>query len=303
LDVFRETAVGPSETSSARTETGVSVRCWGVRGSVPTPGDTTLRYGGNTPCVEVVAGDERIILDAGTGIRLLGGHLLGASDALDFKIFLTHFHWDHIQGIPFFPLLFNPGAKLNVTGPKQQNMDVRTIFAGQMGPIYFPVPFYSLAANLTFDELNEGTREIGPVKISAMRVRHPSFTVGYRLDANGRRVCYIPDNELEGGMYGTGPDWGKRLRAFIRGADVLFHDSMYTEEEYPNRVGWGHSTFRQTLELAIEAGVKRLVFFHHAPERTDEQLDAIVGAFREEVASRSLAIQVDAASEGTEILI
>ncbi len=250
-----------------------------------------------------MAGNERVILDAGTGIRLLGGDLLKSSSELDIRLFLTHFHWDHIQGIPFFPLLFNPAASLNVTGPKQQNMDVRTIFAGQMGPIYFPVPFYSLAATLNFDELNEGTREVGGIRVSAMRVRHPSFTVGYRLDVEGRRVCYIPDNELEGGMYGTGPDWHKRLKAFIRNADVLFHDAMYTDEEYPNRVGWGHSTYRQSLDLALEAGVKRLVFFHHAPERSDEELDQIVDEFRTEVASRNLDIQVDAASEGSEILI
>ncbi len=253
--------------------------------------------------MEVRLGDDLVILDAGTGIRALGASLLAEQDAPRASIFLTHFHWDHIQGFPFFMPLYNPAASLRIMGPKQLDVDVQTLFAGQMGPIYFPIPYEAISAQTVFGHLNEGSWEEGDIRISAMRVCHPSFTVGYRIERAGKSLVYIPDNELAGDDPPGIVDWRQKLVNFIGDADVLIHDSMYTDEEYQAKVGWGHSTFRQALELADEAGVKRLLFFHHAPDREDAELSEIVSDRRDEALSRGFGFEIDAASEGNEILI
>ncbi len=280
----------------------LAVRCWGTRGSIPSPGPATAGYGGNTTCVEVQASGSRIIFDAGTGIRLLGDKLM-AEDAKKACIFLTHFHWDHIQGFPFFAPVYNPEFDLRIVGPEQEGRGVEALFAGQMGPVYFPIPYEALSANLTFDHLNEGVWEHDGIRMRAMRMRHPSFTVGYRVEALGRSVVFIPDNELVGGDFPAAPDWRERLEDFIRGADILFHDAMFTTEEYPHRTGWGHSTFAQTLELAEGGGVKQVFFFHHAPERSDAELNVILDRLRKDVAARGLDLGVHAAFEGKQILL
>jgi phosphoribosyl 1,2-cyclic phosphodiesterase len=291
----------PDAASSASTagdvEPALTLRCWGTRGSIPSPGPLTARYGGNTTCFEVRYGEQRLIFDAGSGIRVLGLDLL-KNGGVYHHIFLTHFHWDHIQGFPFFPPLYRPDIDLKIIGPKQNSIDVRSLFAGQMGPIYFPVPFSAVAARMSFDHLNEGTLQIGGVTLSTIRVKHPSYVVGYRIDAGGRSVCFIPDNEVEGADYEVKEGWRRRLVDFIHGADILIHDSMYTEHEYPNRVGWGHSTFRQSVRLAEEGEVGKLLFFHHDPERSDAQIDEIVGRVREEALARGSSVDMGAAAEG-----
>jgi phosphoribosyl 1,2-cyclic phosphodiesterase len=288
-------------TAPAQQEVALTLRFWGTRGSIPSPGPATARYGGNTPCVEIEANGRRVILDAGSGIRPLGMQLMEDGASLDTSIFLTHFHWDHIQGFPFFGPMYREDAYLHVIGPTQQDLDVRSLFAGQMGPIYFPLPLEAVSARMSFDPLNQGSWEGDGFTVSAMRVRHPSFTVGYRFDSGGRSMCYVPDNELRGGSYDVGPGWRERFVRFCGDTDLLVHDAMFTDEEYPSREGWGHSTFRQTLELAHEAGVKRLLLFHHAPERTDEALSEIVDRLRDEAGSRGISVPTDAAAEGTEI--
>lgn len=291
------------ETGLKRTrEPALTVRCWGTRGSIPSPGPATAGYGGNTTCVEVQAGSSRIIFDAGTGIRLLGDKLM-EEEAKKACIFLTHFHWDHIQGFPFFAPVYNPDFDLRIVGPEQEGMSVETLFAGQMGPVYFPIPYEALSARLSFDHLNEGVWEQEGIRMEAMRMRHPSFTVGYRVEAHGRSVAFIPDNELVGGAFPTPPGWRQKLEGFIHGADILFHDAMFTREEYPHREGWGHSTFDQTLELAENAGVKKLFFFHHAPERSDAELNVILDRLRKDVLGRGVDLEVQAAFEGKQVLI
>ena len=275
----------------------VTLRFWGTRGSIPSPGSHTARYGGNTTCFEVRVGDRRLIFDAGSGIRQLGLDLLSQGGEYH-HIFLTHFHWDHIQGFPFFPPLYRPEIDLKIVGPKQNNIDVRSLFAGQMGPIYFPVPFSVVAAKMSFDHLNEGTWELDGITLRTLRVRHPSYVVGYRIEVGGRVVCFIPDNEVEGDGYEVGEDWRARLVDFVHGADLLIHDSMYTDEEYPSRQGWGHSTFSQSIRLAEEGEVKKLLFFHHDPERSDDAIDEIVGRVRDEARARGSDLEVDAAAEG-----
>lgn len=263
------------------------VRCWGTRGSIPTPGPSTVRYGGNTSCVEVRVGARGLVFDAGTGIRPLGLELdRQGPDRLD--VFLTHFHWDHIQGFPFFAPLYDGEDAIRVVGPRQEGMDVRSLFAGQMGPIYFPVPYSFVAARMTFQEVGPEPYHVGGFTVSSMRVRHPSHTVGYRVEHGGRVVCFIPDNELEGpGGADSEPGFWSRMLTFVQGADLLIHDAMYTEEEYAVRRGWGHSTFDQTLRLADEAGVRRVLFTHHDPTRDDDTLDLITDRMRARSAARN----------------
>lgn len=300
---IREKALNPAPdaTSPATTadgvENAVTFRSWGTRGSIPSPGPSTARFGGNTTCFEVRHREQRLIFDAGSGIRLLGLDLL-QNGGVYHHIFLTHFHWDHIQGFPFFPPLYRPDIDLKIVGPKQNNIDVRSLFAGQMGPIYFPVPFSAVAAKMSFDHLNEGTWQVGDITLRTMRVRHPSYVVGYRIETGGRAVCFIPDDEVEGEGYEVGDGWRERFVDFIRGADVLIHDSMYTDEEYPARLGWGHSTFRQSLRLAEEAEVKKLLFFHHDPERSDDEIDEIVSRVGDEALAHGSAVEMAAAAEG-----
>ncbi len=253
--------------------------------------------GATRPASRCATASSGLILDAGTGIRPLGLDLLERGGSFR-HIFLTHFHWDHIQGFPFFPPLYAPDVDLRIVAPKQNNVDVRSLFAGQMGPIYFPVPFSAVAARMSFDHLGEEEQEVGGVTLRALRVRHPSHAVGYRIEAGGRVVCFVPDNELEGEGYDVGAGWRDRLLDFVRGADLLVHDAMYTDEEYARRAGWGHSTHRQALRLAEEAGVKRLLFFHHDPARTDADLEDVVGRLRDEALARGCAVSMDAAAEG-----
>jgi len=285
---------------AAKATPGVAVRCWGTRGSIPTPGPGTVRYGGNTTCFELRHAGARLIFDAGSGIRPLGLDVVEKGpDTV--HIFLTHFHWDHIQGFPFFAPLYDPEDSIKVIGPKQKDIDVQNLFAGQMGPIYFPVPFSVVAAEMEFEHLNEGSFEIGEVTMDVMRVKHPSYVIAYRVRAGGRTVCLIPDNEIDGDMYDVGPDWEKRIVDFVGDADLLIHDSMYTAEEYEARAGWGHSTFSQTVRLAEEGGVGKLLFFHHDPTRTDDELDTIVARMRDSSLARGCAIDIDAAAEGIDI--
>jgi phosphoribosyl 1,2-cyclic phosphodiesterase len=295
----------PSMTAAVRTEKAtpdISVRFWGTRGSIASPGPQTARYGGNTSCIEVTVGSgRRLVFDAGTGIRQLGQVMVAEEGACEAVIFLTHFHWDHIQGFPFFVPLYRPDASLRIIGPKQFDVDVQTLFAGQMGPIYFPIPFEAFSAKKTFSHLNEGTWEEGGIRVSAMRVNHPSFCVGYRIDFGDASLAYVPDNELFGQDYGLGDNWRRDFVDFIGDVDVLIHDAMYTEDEYPSKVGWGHSTYRQDLDLADEAGVEKLLFFHHDPTREDAQLTEIVNRARDAAASEGKTFEIEAASEGSNI--
>lgn len=286
----------------------LAVRFWGTRGSIPAPGPDTVRYGGNTSCIEITAGDQHLVFDAGTGARALGLDLSERGERVDTTLFLTHFHWDHIQGIPFFKPLYDPDATLHIVGPTQttpdgRELEVQSLFAGQMRRVHFPLPMSAISAACSFGHLNEGTWEQKGVRVRSMRVKHDAFTVGYRVDFAGRSVAYVPDNELASDTYPVGPGWRERFVEFIGGVDVLVHDAMYTEEEYPRRRRWGHSTFEQALDLGREAGVGELVFFHHDPIRTDDDLDDLVGAARGVEGAAGRSERLRAAAEGEEILL
>ena len=283
---------------------------WGTRGSIPSPGPRTVRYGGNTPCVELRTSEGwLVILDAGTGIRELGRSLLersnGATVAGD--IFVTHAHWDHIQGLPFFAPIFQRGNHFTIWGSKSMETSIDRVVRDQMSPVVFPVTFEQLDAVIDFRELAEEECQGRGYTVRAMQVRHPGGALGYRFtdgNGDGRALVYISDNELDGGVrYDVPAGWRDDLVRFVAGARVLVHDTMYTAEEYTHHRGWGHSTYDDALELALDAQVETLVLFHHKPERTDDEVDRCVERLREEVARRGRRLEIVAAAEGLSLTV
>jgi len=278
---------------------------WGTRGSVPTPGPHTVRYGGNTPCVEVRTSSGRlIILDAGTGLRELGRSLVERSNGapLEADLFLTHAHWDHIQGLPFFPPIFQAGNRFTIWGPATLNGGIGRVIREQMSPDVFPVPFETLAARVDFRNVGENEASAVDVDVASFNVQHPGGAVAYRFtsrEADRRSFVYVSDNELApNDRYRSPGNWRSQLVDFLRGANVLVHDATYTNEEYADHRGWGHSTYDEALELAIDGGVETLVLFHHKPERTDDDLDARAAACRDGARARGSRLRVVAAAEG-----
>ena len=283
---------------------------WGTRGSIPSPGPRTVRYGGNTPCVELrTSEDWLVILDAGTGIRELGRSLLERSNGSTVAgdIFVTHAHWDHIQGLPFFAPIFQRGNHFTIWGSKSMETSIDRVVRDQMSPVVFPVTFEQLDAVIDFRELAEEECQGRGYTVRAMQVRHPGGALGYRFtdgNGDGRALVYISDNELDGGVpYDVPAGWRDDLVRFAAGARVLVHDTMYTAEEYASHRGWGHSTYDDALELALDAQVETLVLFHHKPERTDDEVDRCVERLRAEVARRGRRLEIVAAAEGLSLTV
>lgn len=254
---------------------GLSVRFWGVRGSVATSGSAFVGTGGNTTCIEVRASDELIILDAGTGLVPFG-QTLGLP--LRATFLLTHFHWDHIQGFPFFGPAYQRGNHLTLYGLGNRDGDVKAAFERQMQPPYFPVTLEALQACLEFRSLRPGAEfRIGPASVRTGELNHPQSCLGYRISVGGASVVLATDTEpIEGGSVDPG------VLELARGADLLIHDAQYTEEQYHlnGRRGWGHSTYSTACQVAAEAGVRQLVLFHHDPSHDDQAVDEIEAAAR-----------------------
>ncbi len=285
----------------------LELRFWGTRGSIPSPGPATVRYGGNTPCLEVRdEGGNLAILDAGTGIRALGNALLATGAPVSADVYVTHAHWDHIQGLPFFAPLFGPGHSIRIwTGPGLEERVERALRA-QMSPEVFPVPLEGTPAEVEFRALGGG-ETAGAIRVSTHPARHPGGALGYRLACgNGRGgvLVYLPDNELDPAAPHPAPaDWRPRLVSFLRDAEVLVHDAMYTAEEAAVHRGWGHSSAQAAVELALEAGVRRLVLFHHHPERSDADVDVLLDDCRERAARAGGTLEVLAAAEGQHMYV
>lgn len=286
------------------------LRFWGTRGSCPTPGPTTVRYGGNTTCLEVRTDDDHlIILDAGTGIRELGRSLVGAAGGQPIQgdVFFSHAHWDHIQGLPFFTPAFQAGNHFRLFGSPGLLRSLELVLRQQMSPVVFPVNFDALHARMEFREMQAHRYQENDVVVRTINVRHPGGALGFRVQpvqASDRSLVFIPDNELD--RFGDQADDAPTRQAlveFARGARVLVHDAMYTGAEYMDHRGWGHSSYRDAVEFAIEAEVETLVLFHHDPERTDDNLQEQLELCRQMVRERGGSVMVVAAAEGMEVPI
>jgi phosphoribosyl 1,2-cyclic phosphodiesterase len=281
---------------------GYSLTFWGTRGSIPTPGPRTARYGGNTPCIGITGADRHlIVLDAGSGLRPLGAMLMAHRGGIVAHLLLSHTHWDHIQGFPFFKPLGVPGNELHIYGAAQEGVALEEILRRQMEPAVFPVPLSALAATLVVTPVVEGTFEVDGFRVEAFRLRHPGTTLGYRLTPTngGREIAYLTDNELgPGGTYSVRSNWRGALVEFLGGVDTLIHDAMYSESFIAARAGWGHSTPKEAVDLAVEASCRRLVLFHHDPESDDETVDRRLRDARAYAASRAPKLEVEAAAEG-----
>ena len=287
----------------------MSVRFWGTRGSVPAPGASTVRYGGNTPCLEVrTAGGALLIFDAGTGLREFGRVLATRANggAVSADIFLSHAHWDHIQGLPYFEPLFKRGNRFTIWSTRALMPSVERAIRDQMSPQVFPVPFDDVASTVEFRALGDTHRGDGYL-LRPHAVRHPGGALAYRVTPTGdeaRSFVYISDNELgDAPGYTALSGWREELVAFVRGASLLVHDAMYTVQEYRDHVGWGHSHIADTVALAIDAGVERLALFHHSPYRTDAEVDALVEECRALVKERGATLEVLAAAEGLTLTV
>ena len=285
-----------------------TITFWGTRGSIPTPGPQTARYGGNTSCVAVAgAEDELVILDAGSGIRPLGRqlHLSGSGNGrMSADILVSHTHWDHIQGLPFFQPLNVKGNSVRIYGSAQEGVGLESILDRQMDPMVFPIPLRALAAELTVTEIAGGAVEIAGFTVEAFRLRHPGTTLGYKLVPvrGGPTTAYLTDNELgSGGNYDVPPDWRKQLVEFLGGVHTLIHDGMYSDELMAMRSGWGHSTPREAVELAGECDANRLILFHHEPEHDDDMIDRLVAKTRLDAKDLAPGLVVEAASEGMQL--
>lgn len=289
----------------------MELRFWGTRGSIATPGPSTTRYGGNTSCVEVTtASGKRFVFDCGTGARPLGTWLMAnAPKPVEATILLSHTHWDHIQGFPFFAPLFVPGNRFVVYGPKGAQNSLPDVLAGQMEYTYFPVELAQLGASIEYRDLSEGTHDIGGLRVSTQFLNHPAIALGYRLEADGVSLLYVCDHEpyweplwnskeAPGKLASILHDGDRRHAQFMQNADVVIHDAQYTPEEYPSKKNWGHSTYSYITQMAAAAGVKRLFLTHHDPTHNDFFLDDIENRARELVAALESTLQVSCAREG-----
>jgi phosphoribosyl 1,2-cyclic phosphodiesterase/ActR/RegA family two-component response regulator len=301
--------------SGSDSDTPARVKFWGVRGSVPTPGPDTVFYGGNTPCIEVRADGEIIILDAGTGIRPLGLALNAEfhDKPIELTVLITHTHWDHIQGFPFFVPAYNPRNNVRILGFEGARKGLESTLSGQMESPYFPVSMQQMPGNIQIQELKELSFNIGQVRVEAQLVNHPGICTGYRLFTSQGSVSYLPDIELFERLRAQigkskaerqyARDQDQKLIRFIQGSDVLILDSQYDAEEYKSHVGWGHSCLEDSVALALNAEVKRLFLFHHDPTHNDDHVSRLVAHARGLVARDKGTLVVEAAREGLEVVL
>ena len=306
----------------------MKIRFWGVRGSIPCPGETTVAYGGNTACIELRVGEEEklFIIDAGSGIRALGNYLMQndlPKGPIDTSIFISHTHWDHIMGFPFFVPIFIPSSRIKIYGPvTYEEEGLAEIVGGQLSYRYFPVKHSELAANISYHPMKEASVDLGDgLTLTTKYLNHPILCLGYRFDYKGKSFCTAYDTEPFRNVFPTDPEApgydpiaaeeGERAAAeenekvlrFFKGADLLIHDTQYTHEEYiDSKLGWGHSTFEYAINSAHKAGVKQLLLFHHDPMRTDTQLDTLIDNYRSRVQGKT-EMKIEGAREGMEIIL
>ena len=283
------------------------VKFWGTRGSIAKPGSSTVRYGGNTSCIEVrSAAGTIVVVDCGTGIQGLGQALMRNTPLpMIGHILISHTHWDHIQGLPFFAPLFVPGNEWDIYAPRGLSQTLRDILAGQMEYTYFPITLDALGANVRYHDLVEGVVEVGDITVRTQYLNHPALTLGYRLEVDGASLVYTCDHEPFSQQLADGrkdiADQDQRHIDFLRDADLVIHDAQYTAAEYVSKVGWGHSTFEAAVDMCRLAGAKRLALTHHDPLRDDDAVDQMQEAARTRASEAGVELDVFAAKEGMEI--
>lgn len=280
------------------------VTVWGTRGSIPAPGPATVRYGGNTPCVEVQLSDgTELILDAGTGIRNLGKKLVAAEVHHPVFVLMSHAHWDHVHGFPFFGPAYTRGRQIRVAGWSHSIRAIKDLLYTQMNGLSFPVEFGELRANIDFMDLGDSVAQIRSATLQLGLCSHPGGSCCFRISAEGEgTLLHATDNELRA----PGRDGRVRREALgklCEGVDVLIHDAQFLPEELPDHMDWGHSTYEDAVDLAGQAGVKRLILFHHDPDRSDEQVDEIQWRACDYAAARGYDLVCEAAREGMQISI
>ena len=302
-----------------KSSTMTKVKFWGVRGSIPVPGLQTLRYGGNTTCVEVRMDDQLFILDAGSGIRQLGNALDAefGSEPIKLSLLLTHPHWDHIQGLPFFAPAYEAKNEIRVFGFDATHSSVTEMLTSQMSSPFFPINFKQLAGKISVHQPDAMDFNVGTARVRAKFLHHPGVCVGYRIYNGETSLAFLPDNEPLDAFFDRPGDYSSsdgRLKAdpraeraelvdFLRDADLLILDSQYTDEEYAQRIGWGHGSLTSVVRLALDAGVKTLMLFHHDPNRADDEIDHMLAVARSVVAQAGGRLKIEAAAEGAELSI
>ena len=298
----------------------LSVRIWGVRGSIPCPGKDTVIYGGNTSCLEIRADGKLVIIDLGTGIKPFGNWLM-ANDfkkgPIDADIFITHTHWDHIMGFPMFTPIFIPTSRLRIRGPvSYEDETLEQIIGSQLTYRYWPVRISELSAQIEYSQIKETSLDLGDgLWVTTKYLNHPILCLGYRFEYKGKTIATAYDNEPFRNLFPTDPsdpsydedaaregeeaakEENEKLLGFFNSADILIHDTQYTAAEYKTHLGWGHSSFEHAINTANKAGVKKLVFFHHDPNRTDEELNTMEQKYKKHIAGKT-AMQIMMAREG-----
>jgi phosphoribosyl 1,2-cyclic phosphodiesterase len=274
------------------------IRCWGSRGSIPVSGKQYLKYGGNSTCLEIRTNDDKIlIVDAGSGIREAGNSFL-AADRHDFTLLLTHAHWDHIMGFPFFKPIYSRKTNINIWGCPFAQSSIKEMLSRVMAPPNFPVNFDAIHANISYQETCVESYTLGSMLITPIALSHPNQGTGYKFEEDGKCFVFLTDNEL-GYKHEGGLDFQDYLN-FSRGADLLIHDAEYKEEEYKKTRSWGHSVYKDALNLALDAGVKKLGLFHHNQERFDTEIDAMVNDCQEEITRRGKKMECFAVGQSME---
>ncbi|MDR2258754.1 MAG: MBL fold metallo-hydrolase [Treponema sp.] len=298
----------------------LSVRFWGDRGSIPCPGPATVKYGGNTSCLEIRADERLVIIDFGTGIKPLGDWLMTndfKKGPIDTDIFITHTHWDHIMGFPMFSPIFFPSSKLRIRGPVSYEDDtLESIIGAQLSYRYWPVRQSELSARIEYDQIKETSLDLGDgLWVTTKYLNHPILCLGYRFEYKGKSIVTAYDHEPFRNLFPTDPadpsydedaaregeqvarEENEKILRFFLGADVLIHDTQYTAAEYKAHLGWGHSSYEYAINSAHKARVKKLVLFHHDPNRTDEQLEQLEKEYRAKVLGKT-RMEVMMAREG-----
>ncbi len=291
----------------------IFVRFWGTRGSIPTPGHRTKKFGGNTSCIEVRVDDTLFICDGGTGLRELGLDLINRNTPeIEAHMFFSHMHWDHIQGFPFFMPAYKPTTSLHVYEVAEGETRVNRLLHGQMRSEYFPVNFSELGAKIVSSSLSRGEKLIDGVKVRCLEQTHPGRSFAYSFEKNSKKVVYATDNELDLMLLNREETLRDLERPreippeflkFVEGADLLISDGQYTDSEYPQKVGWGHARANTVVDLAIQAGVKQCAIFHHDPMHSDETVEKIIMSGSERAKGRSVALTLFGAREGLELKV